>query len=138
QNRNKVETGVVLTHTPTGIMAEASERRSQIENRVVAFRRLRRNLALDVRVTPGDVSPSDLWRSRVRHGRLVLADDHDDYPAMLAEALDVLASVDWDVARAAAHLQLTNSQFVRLLKTEPRAFRQLNDERTRRNLSPLR
>ena len=41
QHRNKVETAVVLRHEPTGVTAEASERRSQAENRIVALARLR-------------------------------------------------------------------------------------------------
>ena len=49
QHRNKVESGIVLLHRSTGISAEASERRSQADNRRVALRRLRINLALDVR-----------------------------------------------------------------------------------------
>ncbi|MEI6355559.1 MAG: peptide chain release factor-like protein [Verrucomicrobiota bacterium] len=37
-------TAVVLVHVPTGIAAEASERRSQHENRGVALKRLRLRL----------------------------------------------------------------------------------------------
>lgn len=40
QHRNKVETGVRLTHRPTGIVVTATERRSQHANREVAFARL--------------------------------------------------------------------------------------------------
>ncbi|MFN5707736.1 MAG: peptide chain release factor family protein, partial [Planctomycetota bacterium] len=35
QHRNKVETAVVITHRPSGVSAEANERRSQAENRKV-------------------------------------------------------------------------------------------------------
>lgn len=138
QNRNKVETGVVLTHGPTGITAEASERRSQGENRVVAVRRLRRTLAVEVRLPVRDADASPLWRSRVRGGRIVLSEEHDDHPAMIAEALDVLAAQGWDVAGAAERLQVTSSQLVKLLKTELRALTRLNAERADRGLSALR
>src|SRR5215218_6885892 len=70
QNRNKVETAVVVVHRPSGLAAEASERRSQAENLRVALFRLRLNLALEVRrpVDPA-ASPSPLWNSRSRGGR---------------------------------------------------------------------
>jgi protein subunit release factor B len=40
QNRNKVETGVRLTHRPTGTVVMATERRSQAQNREAAFARM--------------------------------------------------------------------------------------------------
>src|SRR5262245_20365280 len=51
QHRNKVATAVVLAHLPTGLQAEASERRSQRDNLRMAVRRLRREIALRCRVT---------------------------------------------------------------------------------------
>ncbi|PZR18741.1 MAG: peptide chain release factor-like protein [Archangium gephyra] len=41
QHRNKTESGVRLTHKPTGVTVTATERRSQLQNRGVAVERLR-------------------------------------------------------------------------------------------------
>src|SRR5687768_5095769 len=49
QHRNKTESGVRLRHGPTGVVAQAFERRSQHENRAVALRRLRERIALEWR-----------------------------------------------------------------------------------------
>lgn len=44
QHRNKTETGVRLLHRPSGILVQASERRSRTQNIGVALDRLREQL----------------------------------------------------------------------------------------------
>ena len=50
-------------------------------------------------------------------------------PAILAEALDIIADRDHDLPAAAAVLGCTPSQLVKLLKLEGRAFARVNRER---------
>ena len=138
QNRNKVETTVVLLHRPTGIGAEASERRTQGENLRVAYFRLRVNLALEIRlpIDPG-ASRSPLWQSRCHGGRIAVSAEHDDFPAILAETLDVLAALKMDVKAAAESLACTPSQLTKFLKSEPRALGMVNAHRREAGLHLL-
>lgn len=137
QHRNKVETAVVVEHLPTGLRGEASERRSQLRNRHTAIQRLRVNLALVVREVP-EAAPSDLWQQRIAGGRVAVSTEHEDYPALLAEALDVVHAHDCDVSLAAPRLGVTATQLVKLLRTEHAALAQVNDQRQALGLSPLR
>lgn len=137
QHRNKVATAVVITHQPTGLRTEASERRRQSENHAAAVFRLRVQLALRVRTERPD-QPSDLWHSRLHSGRLSINPTHHDFPVILAEALDVLAMHDHDPRPAADHLTCTPSQLVRLLKLEPEALAIINTKRRQRGGKPLR
>ncbi len=139
QRRNKVETAVRLRHRPTGVEAEAAERRSQAENQAVAVRRLRLALALRVRSDRADQPvPSLLWRSRLQHGRIRVNPAHPDFPSLLAEALDVLQQEQFETAAAADRLSCTTSQLVKFLKLEPKALALVNAERARRGLKPLK
>jgi ribosome-associated protein len=45
QRKNRKETAVRLTHPPSGVVVLASERRSQAQNREIAFERLMKKLA---------------------------------------------------------------------------------------------
>jgi hypothetical protein len=143
QNRNKVETAVILTHRPTGTSAQASERRTQGENRRLALRRLRLELALTVR-RPIDRDalkphlPSSLWQERCRGGRVVVSPAHDDFPALLAEALDVLHASGNDARAAGLVLGCSPSQLIKLLKEEPRALGLINESRRQAGQHALR
>jgi len=141
QNRNKVETAVVLTHRPSGVVAEANERRSQQENRQMAVYRLRLLLAMWEGFEPAGPSPappSDLWKSRCRGGRLNVSTAHADFPPLLAEALVTVRQLGHDVKRAAEHLACTASQLVRFLAQEPADLAQVNRQRDTLGLGRLR
>ena len=126
QHRNKVETAVVAEHIPTGVRAEASERRSQAANRAQAVFRLRTRLAVEVR-RPPPPGPSALWQRRARNGRLAISFEHDDFPALLSECLDFLAAVHFDVQQIAPTLGVSASQLAKLIKKSPRAIEVVND-----------
>jgi hypothetical protein len=136
QHRNKVATAVVLTHRPTGLRAEANERRSQAENHAEAVRRLRVRLAIEVR-SPTSGEASALWRSRVSGERLAVNLAHDDFPALLAEALDSVAAADYELPVAAVGLGVTATQLARFLRQEPLAWANVNQWRRQRGLRPL-
>ena len=137
QHRNKVETAVILRHRVSGVSAEASERRSQADNRRMALFRLRLKLALLHREPP-EAHPTGLWQSRRRDGRLLISLDHDDYPALVAEALDRIVADGLDMPAAATALGVSPSQLVRLLEKEPAALGALNRLRAAAGLKPLR
>ncbi len=135
QHRNKVETAIRLTHRPTGITAMATERRSQAANLAQALRRLRINLALGFRAS-AQRAPSLTWTSRCRGGRVHISSKHEDFPALLAEALDALQAAEWNLSAAAGTLGCTQSQLLKLLKREPRALSDVNRHRTAEGRKP--
>jgi hypothetical protein len=140
QHRNKVETLVRITHIPTGQETHAGERRSAEENRKVAVRRMRLLLAVKIRVpVPVGDMRSDLWRSRCSaQGRILCNPEHPDFPALLAEAMDVAAACGLDAKKAAARLCCSSSQLIKLLKDHPPALEELNRLRAERDLHPLK
>ncbi|MEE8458903.1 MAG: peptide chain release factor-like protein [Phycisphaerales bacterium] len=140
QHRNKVETAVRIVHVPTGIEVTATERRSQSQNRHVAEHRLRVKLAMVVRtrLDTRQYRPSTLWSQR-RQGRAMPVNaKNKDFPALLAEALDVVAARKFDVGGAAGLLGVSMSQLAKLLGREPKAMAWVNDGRVKLGLPKLR
>lgn len=139
QHRNKVETAVSITHAPTGVEGYAAERRSQEANRKTALFRLRLKLAIEHREDlPRFYQPSALWRSRCHDGKVAVNEAHADFPALIAEALDVLDYEKYHPSDAAQTLGCTTSQLIKLLKKEPAALQKVNRARAARGDGPLR
>ncbi|MHC4976558.1 MAG: peptide chain release factor family protein [Planctomycetota bacterium] len=144
QHRNKVSTMVTLTHTPTGVFAQAGERRAPAENERVALRRLRLLLAVRIRTAPPrpkgfEEISSELWkRRRRRDGTIPVNERHWDFPSLLSEALDVLSDSRWDSKRAGIRLGVTASQLLKLIKKHPPALEYWNEQRVRHGKRPLK
>jgi len=140
QHRAAVASGVHLLHRPTGIEAQATERRSPAVNRSRAIKRLRLRLAVKVRTIPprSGFRPSELWQRRRQGTRIAVNPEHADYPALLAEALDLVVVRRWDLAGAAGLLGVTMSQLSRLLRQHPPAFSKVNEGRASVGLARLR
>lgn len=137
QHRNRRDTAVTITHLPTGTSAAASERRDQRANRLMALRRLRIRLAIEVRSTrPG--GPSPLWKARRSGTKMSVNPRNPDYPALLAEGLDAIDDAGYDVASAAGILGITMSQLTRLVRHEKAAFTLVNRGREEHGFPPLR
>ena len=64
--------------------------------------------------------------------------ENQDYPALLAEALDVVTARRFDVAGAAGILGITMSQLTRLIRHERHAFALVNAGREAIGLAKLR
>ncbi len=139
QHRNKVSTHISITHTPTGVSAQAGERRSAKENQSVAIKRLRYTLAIEIRVPvpAGDIR-SELWKSRCHKNKISCSTKHYDHPALIAEALDILADAGFDPSKASTRLDCSSSQLIKLIASHPPAMVHLNDQRAKHNLHPLK
>ena len=142
QNRNKVETAVILTHRPTGISAQASERRTRARTGAWPLTGSGSSwpwpfAGRSSAARTNAFVPSALWRSRCRGGRIVVNPEHEDFPALLAEALDVLHASDDEPKAAAEALGCSPSQLIKLLKEEPRALAQINERRRQAGRHPF-
>jgi hypothetical protein len=137
QHRNKVETAVSIEHRPSRISAQASERRSQGENRDVALHRLRCRLA--IQWIDGERSDGQsTWERYCLKGKLNVAESNADFPKLLAFLFERLRANQFDDATVAESLGTSRSQVLKFLTKFPPALQQLNQERVQRGLRPLK
>jgi hypothetical protein len=144
QHRNKVETGVQIEFIPNGSLAQASELRSQSDNRKVAIQRLRCKLCVEYldAIEPALVAAwlahsSEIWGRYCRNGRINVSENNTDWPCILAHLMLMLRECEWDIGQGAERLETTTSQVVKTLKKHAPALVRLNAERKALGLSEL-
>ena len=141
QHRNKVETAIRIRHNPSQIVAEASERRSQIDNKQQAIFRLRLLLAVQIRTDESAGSIEQIrsrWGDRIRNGKLQVAFRSQDFPALIADLLDLLTWAEFRFSTVASQLDLSTSQIVRILKLHAPAMNWINTKRSERGMPSIR
>jgi hypothetical protein len=147
QHRNKTSSGVFLHHEPTGIAGEATERRSQADNRAVALSRLRMKLAVEVR-TPSifdGPKPDRLnenleaeLRASFAGGQLRINDRNPAKPAVLALLLNDLHAAGGQPSAVAKIWKTSTSAVIRMVRSHPPAFQSVNQIRAYHHRKPLK
>ena len=131
QHRNKTSSGAFLAHRATGLVGEATERRSQAQNRDVALQRLRILLAVEIR-TPSPIGVRDQKmdateaevRKRYRGHSLRFRETNPDKPAVLALVLNDLWAAGGQPSLAAKQWSVSTSKLIVLLRSHPPALQQ--------------
>lgn len=141
QKRNKTDSAVRLRHRPTRVTAEATESRSQHENRARALRRLRLAIALEVRapVKKNGGLPKELAEILILSRDRAISVGRRDvrYPATIAAIFDVLFANGWQIAPTARQLSVSVSQLRRLLENDRMIWRAVQSKRQVLGLRPL-
>ena len=118
QKKNKTESAVRLTIKENGITASASEERQQSVNRIRAIKRLRLQLALELR------EPAEKWSRQMD-----MNPKNPDYPAFAGCLIDNLVDHSWQVSSAAANLGLSTGQLIKILAKNDTLWQYINRER---------
>ena len=141
QKRNVTDSAVRLRHRLSGLSAQATESRSQHENRGRALRRLRRAIALRLRAPvelDGYSTPEPL-ASAVHPGRgIVLGRRDGRFLSAVAALFDLLEAVGWRVSEAARRLGVSTASLGRFLAQDAEVLRIANERRRELGMRPLR
>jgi len=140
QHRNKTESAVRLTHRPTGVVATATERRSQHENRRRALARLRKAIALEVRSPSGALRPPEgSFAEMLRDPSWPRVSQRSaGYLVAAAHVLDRLEAAEGAVADVAAALGVSTASVVKFLSLDADLWQAANRIRRAFSRKPLR
>lgn len=137
QKRNRVYSGVRVTHADSGLSAESVDSRASLRNLETAVARLRLGLALSASYP--DRHPDECLAEVPQPAfRVAASAAHEDYPRFLLRALHQLAWHKGQVAAAAAALDCTASALTRFFKADKAAWARARGIRAENGLHPLK
>jgi hypothetical protein len=128
QHRNTSDSAIRLTLIDADIISTASEQRSQHKNRSQALKRLRMQIALNMRCDP-PLAYDGPWKPGAK-ARI--------YPAFVAAVIDALHTSEYRVGDAAKLLGISTGKLVRALADDTTVWAKVNQEREKRDLKPLK
>ena len=138
QHRNKTESAVRLTHRPTGVVATATERRSQHENRHRALVRLRKAIVLEVREAPPGGGPGDALADALGDAAWPRVSQKSPiYLVVGAQVLDHLEAAGGRVSDMAERLGASTASLVKFLSLDDDLWQVANRIRQRFGENPL-
>lgn len=126
QKRNKTSSAVRLTHLPTALAVTDCSGRSQHANRHAAIKKLRLQLALELRNEP--IIPERLDTSLKSF----------EYPLFLARIIDVFDSVNYELKPAAEFIGISSAKLVKTIERDPQLWQYINQCRQSQELPPLK
>lgn len=126
QKRNKTSSAVRLRHGPSGLMTIAEESRSQHDNKIRALRRLRREMALQLRDPFVGPAPD-------------LGVGHKDqrFWTTAGIVLDALEAHAARVRETGAALGVNTAQLIAFLQADPKLWQRANEIRRDHGQKPL-
>jgi hypothetical protein len=126
QKRNKTSSAVRLVHVPSGISATASDSRSQAQNRAAALKRLRHQMALQIRrpFEEGIINLDVSMRS-------------DEYLPIMARVLDALGETGWSISESAKKFGMGTAHLSAFLRRDEKLWAEVNQQRKKAGLKGL-
>jgi hypothetical protein len=137
QKRNRVYSGVRLTHAESRLTAESVDSRASLRNLHAALARLRLSMALSAGLPGCDPAeaaaqtPQPSFRAGVNPA-------HADFPRFALRALHLLAWHQGQTAPAAAALECTASALTRFFKVDKGVWARARAIREANGLHPLK
>ncbi len=129
QKINKTSSAVRLYHELSGISVIASESRYQAENRSIAVKKIKRQMALQIRC------PSMGKQILIREQTSL---KNPIYPRYIAQILDVLEENSFSVSSSSEKLGISSGRLVKILARDSELWQKVNNERQKFGLNILR